>query len=55
MIEDLLSDILNVQDEPEVLEGSQSVGTCMIDSKKTINYYINILGTLLTRNTNIHP
>ena len=38
MVEDLLSDVLNCQDHPEVLEGSQSWGTCMIDSKKTINY-----------------
>ena len=42
MIEDLLSNVLNFQDEPDALEGSQSVGTCMIDSKKTINYHINI-------------
>ena len=42
MIEDLLSDVLNFRDEPEALEGSQSVGTCMIDSKKTINHYTNI-------------
>ena len=42
MIEDLLSDVLNFRDELEALEGSQSVGTCTIDSKKAINHYINI-------------
>ena len=42
MIEDLQSDILNVQNEPETLECSQRWVKCMIDSKKTIDHYINI-------------
>ena len=34
MLEDLLSNILNVQDEPEALDGSQGEKKCIIDSKK---------------------
>ena len=49
MLEDLLSDILNVPDEPDSLEGSQSDEICMIDSKKDANIYINVLSTLHDR------